>query len=101
MAAMTAGPATAAAAAPAAAAAEEAVPEAVQDSFTVKITAAVAPAIKIRVIKEVRTMTTLGLREAKELVESAPCTVRTGMTKAESEKFKTILVAAGAEVAIV
>ena len=51
---------------------------------------------KIQVIKEVRSITSLGLKEAKELVESAPAPVKVGVEKAEAEKIKEHLEAAGA-----
>ena len=53
---------------------------------------------KINVIKEVRTITGLGLKEAKDLVEGAPKTVKEGLNKADSQKFKQLLEAAGAKV---
>ncbi len=53
---------------------------------------------KINVIKEVRTITGLGLKEAKDLVEGAPKTVKEGLNKADSQKFKALLEAAGAKV---
>jgi large subunit ribosomal protein L7/L12 len=53
---------------------------------------------KIQVIKEVRALTSLGLKEAKDLVESAPATVKEGATKEEAEKMKKELEAAGAKV---
>ncbi len=53
---------------------------------------------KINVIKEVRTITTLGLKEAKELVESAPATVKEGVNKEEAEEIKKKLEGAGATV---
>lgn len=53
---------------------------------------------KINVIKEVRAITGLGLKEAKEVVESAPKTVKEGASKAEAEEIKTKLEAAGASV---
>lgn len=53
---------------------------------------------KIQVIKEIRTITTLGLKEAKTLVESAPKPVKEGATKEEAEKIKTQLEKAGAKV---
>jgi len=53
---------------------------------------------KIAVIKEVRTVTTLGLKEAKDLVEGAPKTVKEGATKEEAEEIKKKLEAAGAKV---
>jgi len=53
---------------------------------------------KIQVIKEVRAITSLGLKEAKELVESAPKPVKEGLPKDEAEKVKAQLEGAGAEV---
>ena len=53
---------------------------------------------KINVIKEVRAITGLGLKEAKDLVEGAPKEVKTGIPKAEAEEIKKKLVAAGAKV---
>ncbi len=55
---------------------------------------------KIKVIKEVRELTGLGLKEAKELVESAPTTVKEGLTKADAEAAKAKLEEQGATVAI-
>lgn len=55
---------------------------------------------KINVIKEVRTVTGLGLKEAKELVEGAPKNIKEGVSKEESEKIKVTLEKAGAEVEI-
>ena len=55
---------------------------------------------KINVIKAVREVTTLGLKEAKDLVEGAPKTVKEGVAKADAEKMKAQLVAAGATVEI-
>lgn len=55
---------------------------------------------KIQVIKEVRAITGLGLKEAKDLVEGAPKTVKEGISKEEVEKFKKQLEAAGAKVEI-
>ncbi len=57
-----------------------------------------AGAQKIQVIKAVRAVTTLGLKEAKELVEGAPGTVKQGVSKADAEKVKAELEAAGAKV---
>ena len=57
-----------------------------------------AGANKIAVIKEVRAVTTLGLKEAKDLVEGAPKTVKEGVTKEEAEEIKKKLEAAGAKV---
>ena len=53
---------------------------------------------KIQVIKEVRTATGLGLKEAKDLVEGAPKTVKEGLTKDEAEKLKKALEDQGATV---
>ena len=55
---------------------------------------------KVAVIKEVRAITGLGLKEAKDLVESAPCKVKEGIAKDEAEKIKADLEAAGAAVTI-
>ncbi len=86
-AAVAAGPA--AGAAPAAAAEEK-------TEFTVVLKE--AGANKIGVIKEVRAITGLGLKEAKDLVEGAPKPVKEGVNKAESEEIKKKLEAAGAKV---
>jgi large subunit ribosomal protein L7/L12 len=64
--------------------------------FTVVLTAAGAQ--KINVIKEVRAITSLGLKEAKDLVEGAPKPVKEGVTKDEADKIKKKLEAAGATV---
>lgn len=53
---------------------------------------------KINAIKEVRAITGLGLKEAKDLVEGAPKTVKEGLNKEDAEKFKKLLVDAGAKV---
>jgi len=55
---------------------------------------------KINVIKEVRGITNLGLKEAKDLVEGAPKTVKEGVTKDEADKMKKVLEEAGATVEI-
>jgi len=55
---------------------------------------------KIEVIKEVRAITGLGLKEAKDLVDGAPKTVKEGVSKTESEDFKKKLEAAGAKVEV-
>jgi large subunit ribosomal protein L7/L12 len=55
---------------------------------------------KLDVIKEVRALTGLGLKEAKDLVEGAPKSLKTGVTKAEAEEIKKKLTAAGATVDI-
>jgi large subunit ribosomal protein L7/L12 len=64
--------------------------------FTVVLTAAGDK--KIEVIKEVRAITNLGLKEAKDLVEGAPKPVKEGVNKADAEKFKAQLEKAGAKV---
>jgi large subunit ribosomal protein L7/L12 len=64
--------------------------------FTVMLTAAGEK--KIEVIKEVRALTGLGLKEAKDLVEAAPKAVKEGVTKDEAEKVKAQLEKAGAKV---
>jgi large subunit ribosomal protein L7/L12 len=58
----------------------------------------VDPKIKIKIIKEVRALTGLGLKEAKELVEKAPCVVKPGLKKDEAEALMKILTDIGAEV---
>jgi len=83
------------AAAPVAAAAAAA-PEEEKDSFDIIL--ANAGASKINVIKEVRAITGLGLKEAKDLVEGAPKEVKTGVKKEEAEELKAKLEAAGATV---
>jgi large subunit ribosomal protein L7/L12 len=55
---------------------------------------------KINVIKEVRTVTGLGLKEAKDLVEAAPKVVKEGVSKDEADKIKALLESAGATVEI-
>ena len=84
---MMAAPAAAGAAAPAA---EE------KTSFTVVL--ASAGASKIAVIKEVRTITNLGLKEAKDLVDGAPKPIKEGASKEEAEEIKKKLETAGATV---
>ena len=76
-------------AAPAAAAEE-------QTEFTLVLTD--GGANKINVIKEVRAITNLGLKEAKDLVEGAPKTVKDALSKADAEKFKKQIEAAGGKV---
>lgn len=86
--AVAAGPAVAAGAG--AAAVEE------KTAFTVVLAA--SGANKIAVIKEVRAMTSLGLKEAKDLVDGAPKPIKEGVPKAEAEEMKKKLEAAGAKV---
>ncbi len=90
-AAVMAAPAGGGAGAGAAAPAEE------KTSFTVVLT--VSGEKKIQVIKEIRALTNLGLKEAKDLVEGAPKTVKEGVTKEEADKMKKILEEQGAKVA--
>jgi large subunit ribosomal protein L7/L12 len=85
--AVAAGPAAGAAAAPAA-----------EAKTTFDVVLKEAGANKIGVIKEVRAVTSLGLKEAKDLVEGAPKTVKEGATKEEAEEIKKKLEAAGAKV---
>ena len=59
-----------------------------------------AGAEKIKVIKEVRTVTGLGLKEAKDLVEGAPKPLKEGVSKEEAEKIKKLVESAGAKVEI-
>ena len=89
-----AAPVAVAAAAPAAVAA----PVEEQTEFTV-ILAKVGEK-KINVIKEIRTITGLGLKEAKDLVEAAPKTVKEGVNKDEAEKIRKVLEEQGASVDI-
>ncbi len=67
-----------------------------KDEFDVVLTS--AGASKINVIKEVRTITGLGLKEAKDLVEGAPKPVKEGVAKAEADELKAKLEEAGATV---
>ena len=91
---VTAAAPVAVASAPAAGGGEAAVEE--KDSFTVVLAAAGDK--KINVIKEVRTITGLGLKEAKDLVEGAPKDVKEGASKDEAAEIKEKLEAAGATV---
>jgi len=83
-----------AAAAPAAAAGGAA--EEAKDDFTIMLISAGEK--KINVIKEVRAATSLGLKEAKDLVEGAPKEVKSGVNKKDAEEIKSKLEAAGAKV---
>ena len=83
------------AAGPAAAAAA---PAEEQTEFTVVLKAAGEK--KVEAIKVVRAITGLGLKEAKDLVEGAPQVVKEGVSKADAEKFKKDLEAAGAQVEV-
>lgn len=70
----------------------------VEEKTTFNVVLASAGTSKIQVIKELRTITSLGLKEAKDLVDGAPKTVKEGATKEEAEKIKKQLEAAGAKV---
>jgi large subunit ribosomal protein L7/L12 len=91
------------AAAPVAVAAAGAAPAAgagaaVEEKSTFTVVLASAGTNKIQVIKELRALTNLGLKEAKDLVDGAPKTVKEGATKDEADKIKKQLEAAGAKV---
>ena len=90
-------PAAAAAVVAAPAAASAAV-EAEQTAFTVILKS--AGAAKLNVVKLVKDLTGLGLKEAKELVDGAPKPIKEGVDKAEAESLKAKLVEAGAEVEV-
>ena len=95
------GVSAAAAAAPAAAAgpaAAAAAPAEEKTEFTVVLDSAGDK--KINVIKAVREVTALGLKEAKDLVEGAPQTIKEGVSKDEAEKIKKVFEEAGAKVSI-
>ncbi|HRI55477.1 MAG TPA: 50S ribosomal protein L7/L12 [Anaerolineae bacterium] len=92
-----AAPMMAMAAAPAAAAAA---PEPVEEKTEFDVVLKGAGENKINVIKEVRKITNLGLKEAKDLVESAPATVVTGVSKEAAAEAKAVLEAAGAAVEV-
>ena len=89
-------PAAAAVAVAAAPAAGEAAEE--KTNFDVVLKA--AGAAKLQVVKKVKELTGLGLKEAKELVDGAPSVVKEGLPKAEAENLKKALEEAGAEVEI-
>ena len=88
--------AAAAVAAPVAGAAAGEAPAEEKDEFTVVL--ASAGDKKINVIKEVRAITTLGLKEAKDLVEGAPKEIKSGVNKKDAEEMKKKLESAGAKV---
>ena len=67
-----------------------------KDEFTIMLTSAGDK--KINVIKEVRAVTALGLKEAKDLVEGAPKEIKSGVSKKDAEEMKSKLEAAGAKV---
>jgi large subunit ribosomal protein L7/L12 len=95
---VTAAAPVAVAAAPAAGGGGEAAAEEEKDSFDVVLEAAGDK--KINVIKEVRALTSLGLKEAKELVEAAPKAILEGVNKEAAEKAKDALEGAGATVSV-
>ena len=71
---------------------------AAEEKSTFNVVLASAGANKIQVIKELRVITSLGLKEAKDLVDGAPKTVKEGATKEEADKIKKQLEAAGAKI---
>ena len=87
---------TAATAIAAPVAGETAAPAEEKSEFTIMLTSAGDK--KINVIKEIRTFTTLGLKEAKDLVEGAPKDIKSGVNKKEAEEIKKKLESAGAKV---
>ena len=93
-----AAPVAVAAAGPAAGGGGDAAAEEEQDEFDVVLTAAGDK--KIQVIKEVRALTNLGLKEAKDLVDGAPSTVLEKASKEDAEKAKATLEGAGATVTL-
>ena len=88
------------AAAPAGGGAGAAVAPAVEEQTEFKVTLKAAGAKKIQVIKVVRELTGLGLKEAKDLVDAAPSDVKTGVTKDEAAGMKAKLEEQGAEVEV-
>jgi large subunit ribosomal protein L7/L12 len=86
------------AAAPMAAAGAQGAAPAQEEKSTFSVVLANAGSNKIAVIKEVRAMTNLGLKEAKDLVDSAPKPIKESVPKEEAEEMKKKLVAAGATV---
>ncbi|WP_250312032.1 MULTISPECIES: 50S ribosomal protein L7/L12 [Rickettsieae] len=86
------------AAAPVAVAAAPAASEAVAEKTAFEVVLVSSGDKKIEVIKVTRELTGLGLKEAKELVDAAPKTIKSGVNKEEAESFKEKLEAAGAKV---
>jgi large subunit ribosomal protein L7/L12 len=86
------------AAAPVAAAGAAVAAEAVEEQTEFTVVLASAGAEKIKVIKVVRELTGLGLKEAKDLVDGAPANVKEGVSKAEAEEIKAKLAEVGATV---
>ncbi|MFO7997920.1 MAG: 50S ribosomal protein L7/L12 [Bacteroidales bacterium] len=89
-----------AAAAPVAVAAAEAGPEAVEEQTQFDVVLKAAGPSKLAVVKLVKELTSLGLKEAKELVDAAPKAIKEGVTKDEAESLKKQLEEAGAEVEV-
>lgn len=89
---------SAAAPAAAAAVATAAPAAAAEEKSTFTVVLANAGATKIQVIKELRTLTSLGLKEAKDLVDGAPKTIKENATKEEADKMKKALEAQGAKI---
>jgi len=75
-------------------------PVKVKEAFDLKLTVVDAKS-KIKIIKEVRALTSLGLKEAKDLVEKAPVVIKEGMKKEDAESAMKILVEAGAQVELI
>jgi large subunit ribosomal protein L7/L12 len=92
--------AAAAVAMPAAGAGAGGAPAAAEEKTAFDVILAEAGDKKINVIKEVRAITGLGLKEAKDFVEAAPKTIKEGVTKEEAEAIKKQVEAAGAKVTI-
>ncbi len=92
------GVSAAAAVAVAAPGASAAAAPAAEEKSTFTVVLAAAGANKIQVMKELRTITSLGLKEAKDLVDGAPKTIKEGATKEEADKIKKQLEAAGAKI---
>jgi large subunit ribosomal protein L7/L12 len=88
------------AAAPMAMAAPAAAEEVVEEQTEFDVILKSSGAQKIQVIKAVRGLTSLGLKEAKDLVDGAPCEVKKGVTKEEAEEVKAKLEEAGAEIEV-
>ena len=74
-------------------------PKAEKTEFDLKLESFNA-ADKLKVIKEVRTITGLGLKESKELVEKAPSVIKAGLSKEDADKFKALLESNGGKAAI-
>lgn len=72
-----------------------------KDTFSIKISAPVDQKAKIKIIKEVRAITGLGLKEAKELVEKAPVVLKENLKKEEAENLKKLLVDSGAQIELI